>query len=128
MAMISAMAQEKLYTHASAVGAGMINGFIAKANPSYSLMTTSLMAAVGLLGSLMLTGKPAEIMEGVGAGSLGSLGYSIPFWFGGEGPETSRADGKVVRTIISPRMLGAGNNGLGAIPTTEFDEIHMYGQ
>lgn len=127
MAMVSAMTKEKLYTHASAVGAGMVNGFIARANPGYSLMTTSLTAAIGLLGSLMLSGTSAEIMEGVGAGSLGSLGYSIPFWFG-KGAEAAPAATER-RSIMSPaqvKML-AGGRGLGAIPTTEFDTIQMYG-
>lgn len=125
MAMVSAMAQEKLYTHASAVGAGVINGAIARVNPGYSLITTSLMAAIGLLGSLMASGKGADIMEGIGAGSLGSLGYSIPFWLNKEA-EAATTEGNMIRSIASVKQLASGRGGLGAIAQTEFDNIHMY--
>lgn len=126
MAMVSAMAKEKLYTHVSALSAGAVNGIIARMNPGYSLLTTSLTAAIGLLGSLMLSGRSADIMEGVGAGSLGSLGYSMPFWFQKDAEASTAVERSMVRAINGPKMLNRGN-GLGAVPTTEFDKIHMYG-
>lgn len=87
--LVSPMTTEKVYTMGSAFGVGVLNGWIGKSNPAAALLTTVVSAAGGLIGSLMTTGRTADIMEGLASGSLGSLGYSIPSWLSSSTTETT---------------------------------------
>lgn len=126
---VSAMTKEKIWTESSAFAIGVFNGLIGRSKPGAALLTTMVTAAGGLFGSLMASGRAADIMEGVAAGSLGALGYSIPFWFKAPEGTTSKVDVKGLRHLktLDIKALKSGNSGgLGAEYAKEFENVQMY--
>lgn len=128
---ISAMTKEKVYTEGAALGIGIFNGVIGRSKPGAALLTTVITAAGGLFGSLMARGTLADVMEGVASGSLGALGYSIPFWIKSS-PGTTTRNGSVrgirtIQQIASPKALGGG---VGRSPAPayaeEFQNVELY--
>lgn len=122
MAAVLAMASEKIYTEASAFGIGILNGLISRSRPTASLLTTSVTAIGGLVGSMMTRGRMADVLEGVAAGSLGALGYSIPYWFMAPAGSTGRArigGARQIAMVNAPKALGGG---LGRSPAPAYAE------
>lgn len=131
MAYIGAMTKEKVYTEGAAFSIGVFNGIVGRARPGAALLTTVVTAAGGLFGSLMTRGTMADIMEGVAAGSLGALGYSLPFWLKPE-ETSSRVSVKSirkVREVAAPKALKSGNGAVasvGADYAKEFQNVKLY--
>lgn len=133
---VSAMTKEKIYTEASAFSIGVLNGIIGRSRPTAALLTTVVTAAGGLFGSLMTTGRMADIMEGVASGSLGALGYSIPFWI--NAPEEATSRGATASGIRRIREIQAPPKALKEAPATsvrrspapayasEFENVEVY--
>lgn len=129
--MISAMTKEKIWTEGSAFTIGVVNGLIGRSKPSAALLTTVVTAGGGLLGSLMTMGRMADVLEGVAAGSLGALGYSLPFWFKTpQGTTTGKVDVSGVRRIqeiAAPKALKEGTRRVASPAyAEEFQGVEVY--
>jgi len=72
---------KKVTVVASAFGTGVIMGAIARNKPEIATMSSLLIGAVGVLGSIMGRGMLADLSLGVGSAAIGALGSSIPAMF-----------------------------------------------
>lgn len=69
---------KRAITIASALGSGVINGYVLKRSPVAGFITTLLSALGGTALSLFTKGLVAEIAEGFGAGAVGAFGLLMP--------------------------------------------------
>ena len=72
---------KKVTVVSSAFGSGMILGWVAKTRPEWATVSSLMLGAAGIVGSLMTKGMMGEISLGIGSAAMGALGASIPTLF-----------------------------------------------
>lgn len=75
------MPAKRAITLTSAFGGGLANGALIQRWPMLGTVTTIVSAIGGTVLSMFTRGVVSEIMEGVGAGAIGTLGFVIPAMF-----------------------------------------------
>jgi hypothetical protein len=101
---IAGLTQEVLVEDGGALGGGILLGFLAQKKPTWATGMVAAAAVVGVLGSLAVRGTMSSALQGVGAGALGIIGYSVPGWMG-----TGRTGGGRERSLSvlnAQRALG----------------------
>jgi len=100
---------QQVATYGGAFGTGIVLGWVANSRPTWAVGLTLAAAAGGAIGAMMTRGFASEMLEGMGAAAMGSLGSSLPGLLGG-------AERKVVATTKDRpalKLLGAPTNVVG---------------
>ena len=96
---------KKVTVVASAFGSGMVLGWIARTRPEWATVSSLMIGAGGVVGSLMAKGMMGEISLGVGSAAMGALGASIPTLF-----QPQRRAGREIQGGGGTKLLGPGTN------------------
>jgi hypothetical protein len=104
---MSAETKGKVYTGGAAFITGWAMGWAINKYPAVGIMGSVLVSVIGLVGSLATRGTASEMLEGVGAAGLASIGASMPSlitqWTGGTAARAQLGAGRNVP------LLGAGS-------------------
>ena len=107
---MTADTKAKVYTGGAAFITGWAMSWVITKYPAVGIMGSVMIAAIGLGGSLAMRGTSAELLEGVGAAGMASIGASMPAllakYTGGGGAAAQLGAGRPAY------LLGAGQPGL----------------
>jgi len=108
---MTADTKAKVYTGGAAFITGWAMGWAITKYPTFGIAGALVVSVLGLGGALATKGTYAELLEGVGAAGMASIGASMPAllakWTGGAAAAAQLGAGR------SPFLLGAGQPGLG---------------
>jgi len=108
---MTAETKAKIYTGGAAFITGWAMGWTLRKYPSFGIAGALAISVLGLGGALATKGTYAELLEGVGAAGMASIGASMPDliakWTGGAASAAQLGAGR------APYLLGAGQPGLG---------------
>jgi len=99
---------QQVATYGGAFGTGIVLGWVANSRPTWAVGLTLTAAAGGAIGAMMTRGFASEMLEGMGAAAMGSLGSSLPGLLGGAERRVSQVNGRP-----APKLLGAPTNVVG---------------
>ena len=99
---------QQVATYGGAFGTGIVLGWVANSRPTWAVGLTLAAAAGGAIGAMMTRGFASEMLEGMGAAAMGSLGSSLPGLLGGAERRVSQVNGRPAL-----KLLGAPTNVVG---------------